>query len=316
MANIRVRPDWYLPEREATPEGVYLNRRAWLKAMGFSGASLLLGSRGFGKEKPTTQPAERYPAKRNAAFKLDRELTDEKVAASYNNFYEFTTDKARVAELAQALTIEPWTVEVAGEVKKPGKYDIERLIADMPFEERLYRFRCVEAWAMAVPWTGFPLIALIKKLEPLGHAKYIAFETFFRPEEAPGQRREEMIPWPYVEGLSMAEAMHDLTIMATGIYGHAMPKQHGAPLRLVVPWKYGFKSIKSIVKISFVREQTPTTWNRYAPHEYTFEANVEPEVPHPRWSQKVERMIGTTERRYTLPFNGYAEQVAALYKKS
>ncbi|MFQ5883027.1 MAG: protein-methionine-sulfoxide reductase catalytic subunit MsrP [Candidatus Methylomirabilales bacterium] len=323
MPSIPVPKGWEIPEREATPDDVYWNRRRVLKALGFLGlgaASGILSSCDFvsagdpvatgTQEHPPV--ADRYPAPRNPRFTLDRPLTPERVAATYNNFYEFSSGK-KLWNLSARLTTHPWQVEVAGLVAKPRTYDVDALIRQMPLEERLYRFRCVEAWAMVVPWTGFPLRALIKLVEPLSSARYVRFTTFYRPTEAPRQRYRDY-PWPYTEGLTMAEAMNELTLVATGIYGHPLPKQHGAPLRLVTPWKYGFKSIKSIVRIEFTTEQPATFWNTLLPHEYDFWANVNPAVPHPRWSQAQERMIDTGEYRPTLLYNGYGEQVAHLYR--
>ena len=237
---------------------------------------------------------------------------------NYNNYYEFSLDKARVAKLSEDFIPNqgqgemPWQVEVYGLVNKPKTYGLEEIL-EFPQEERIYRLRCVEAWSMVIPWQGFPLSLVLKEVEPLSKAKYVRFETVYDPDQMPGQRSSSF-PWPYQEGLRLDEAMHDLTIMATGLYGKPMPNQNGAPLRLVVPWKYGFKSLKSIVKIELVEEQPATLWSSAAPNEYGFYANVNPAVDHPRWSQKTERRIGEAGRRETLPFNGYAEQVADLYQ--
>ena len=259
--------------------------------------------------------ADLYPATRNLQFKLDRPMTTEIYAASYNNFYEFSTFKSGVYKNSAALKTHPWTMAIDGLVERPLILDIAALMKSMPIEERLYRFRCVEAWAMAVPWTGFALRHLITLARPLSSAKYVRFETFFDPKIAPNQS-PSYGPWPYNEGLTMAEALNELTLIATGIYGHPLPKQHGAPLRLVVPWKYGFKSIKSIVKIEFVAKQPKTFWHSNRPYEYGFSANVDPSVAHPRWSQATEKMIDTGERYATLPYNGYGEWVAELYEKA
>lgn len=253
-----------------------------------------------------------YPAKQNPKFTLDRPLTSESVAAGYNNFYEFTEDKEGVRRLAQKLEIRPWTVEVTGLVHKPRTFDVDDLLKTMPIEERLYRLRCVEAWAMAVPWTGFPLKALLDEVQPLGKASHVAMTTFYKPLTARGQFAF-WYPWPYTEGLTLQEAMNELTFMAVGIYGHPLPKQHGAPLRLVVPWKYGYKSIKSIVKIELLDYQPATFWNTAQGLEYDFLANVNPNIPHPRWSQAREKMIGTGKVRPTQIYNGYGEYVAHLY---
>jgi sulfoxide reductase catalytic subunit YedY len=317
------RRPWKIAEREATPETVFRERRSLLKAAGFAALGLtglapaacgpardaaILGAQ---KHPPG---ADLYPAQRNSRYPLDRLLTDEAYAASYNNFYEFSTFKARVYKKSARLRTSPWHVEVGGLAEKPRVFDINELVRALPLEERLYRFRCVEAWAMAVPWTGFPLRELIKTVQPLSSAKYVRFVTFMKPEQAPNQS-PSYGRWPYTEGLTMAEAMNELTLIATGIYGHPLPKQHGAPLRLVVPWKYGFKSIKSIVKIEFTTAQPHTFWNSNRPAEYDFVANVDPAVPHPRWSQATERLIDSGERRPTLPYNGYAEWVAHLYHR-
>jgi sulfoxide reductase catalytic subunit YedY len=314
-----------IPECLVTPESVYMNRRKFLKSMGIMGIggwSLLSGCFGNSSEagEQLTNVSETipkaggiYPVQRNLQYKLDRPVTNEIVAASYNNYYEFTTDKDRVWRLAHQFETRPWQIEVTGEVETPQKYDIDELIKKMPLEERVYRFRCVEAWSMVVPWTGFPLSALIKEVQPTAKAKYVRLVSFHRPERAAGQKNQPWYPWPYYEGLTMEEAMNELTLMVTGIYGHELPKQHGAPLRLATPWKYGFKSIKGIVKIEFTSEQPKTFWNDLAPDEYGFAANVDPKVPHPRWSQATERVIDTGERIPTLPYNGYGEYVANLY---
>lgn len=319
MAFIHIPKDWQLPERVATPENVYMNRRYFMKAMGLMGAGTLIGATSgceaaedFQVAVPKSMPGL-YPAKRNATYTVDRALTPEKIAAQYNNFYEFTTDKGRVHKLTDKFEIHPWQIEISGEVNKPGVYDLDDLLKKMPLEERVYRFRCVEAWAMTVPWTGFPFKALIDQVEPKSNAKYVRMVTFNRPEQAPGIKSQSWYPWPYYEGLTMAEATNELTLLATGIYGHAMPKQHGAPIRLVTPWKYGYKSIKSIVKIEFTKRKPGTFWNKLAPDEYDFYANVNPKVPHPRWSQASERLIGSGERVPTHMYNGYGDYVAQLY---
>ena len=256
-----------------------------------------------------------YPAPRNKAFNPSWELTDAKVAGSYNNFYEFSLEKHKVKDLVSGFVIDPWSVKIGGLVDKPMTLDLNEMIREFQLEERVYRFRCVEAWAMVVPWTGFPLKKLIDKVAPKAEAKFLRMETFNRPEQAPGMRQMRNYPWPYFEGLRMDEAMHPLTFLATGIYGKPMPKQHGAPIRLVVPWKYGYKSIKSIVKIDFVDKQPSTFWEALAPDEYPFESNVDPSIPHPRWSQATERMIDTGLRVKTQPYNGYGLHVASLYSK-
>lgn len=324
-------PGW-IRGLQPTPEELYLNRRRFLQGLGLAaigGAGLpLLGAQAAppgsgssvreiqgatGTVTQQTAPSDIYPAPRNEKFKLDRPITDERVAARYNNFYEFTVEKDLVWMLVEKFRTEPWRIEIGGLVEKPVTVDLDELIRAMPMEERLYRHRCVETWAMAVPWTGFPLSALLKEVQPKNSATHVRFVSFLRPEEAPGQAEDRRSPWPYQEGLTMAEAMNELTLIATGIYGHPLPKQHGAPIRLVTPWKYGFKSIKSIRKIELVDHQPATFWNTLIPDEYDFAANVNPGKPHPRWSQATEWMIDTRDRRKTLLYNGYKEFVAGLY---
>lgn len=306
---IRRRKGWEIPEREATPEGVALSRRDLLGgALALAGA----GVSGFATAQEADPTLDLYPAKRNDRFKLDRPLTAESEAVSYNNYYEFGSSK-RVAAAAQALKIRPWTLTIDGLVEKPFQIDVDALIRRMALEERLYRLRCVEAWAMAVPWTGFPLSALLDLAAPLSHARYVRMETFLDPKVASGQR-QTWYPWPYVEGLTIEEARNDLAFMATGVYGKPLPKQMGAPIRLVTPWKYGFKSIKSVTRISFTAERPKSFWVALQASEYGFWANVNPAVSHPRWSQASERILGTQERRPTLIYNGYGEFVADLYK--
>jgi len=321
MAAIRIPKGWELPASAATPERVYLNRRRFLKRSGLLGLGAVAMAAGCGKA-PAVDPGASpwppawntlYPAQRNGKYTLDRPLTAESVAAMYNNFYEFTSVKSLVAKTAAHFPSYPWTVEVTGLVRKPRVWDIDAIVKAVPLEERLYRHRCVEAWAMAVPWTGIPLAAFIEKVEPLSSAKFVRMVSFDDPARALGQAQQSWYPWPYYEGLSLAEATNELALLATGIYGHPLPMQHGAPIRLVTPWKYGFKSIKSIVRMEFVDRQPPTFWNDVTPDEYGFVANVEPDVPHPRWSQATERMIGTGERLPTRLYNGYAAYVASLY---
>ena len=308
---IRRRKHWEIPEREATPEAVFVARRSLLK----TGAAALIAEtlwpqRLFASSDPTVAF---YPAKRNPAYRLDRSLTAEAVNTHYNNFYEFSMSKD-AGELASVLPIRPWLVHIDGLVEKPQMIAIDDLIRRMPLEERLYRHRCVETWAMAIPWTGFPLKTLVDYAKPLSGAKYIRMQTFKDPKIAPGQR-QFWYPWPYTEGLSIAEATNELAFMVTGAYGKPLAKCFGAPLRLATPWKYGFKSIKSIVRISFVAERPRTFWETLGPSEYGFWANVNPNVPDPRWSQATEELLGTGgERRPTLLFNGYADEVAGLYK--
>jgi sulfoxide reductase catalytic subunit YedY len=258
---------------------------------------------------PTSASATASPKKVEAP---GEPLTSFEDVTNFNNFYEFTTNKEGVARLAKDFKASPWTVAVGGMVSKPMTFGIEDLVKKFAQEERVYRMRCVEGWSMVIPWLGFPLAALLKEVEPLSGAKYVRFETVLDPMQMPGQR-DKMYPWPYIEGLRLDEAMNDLTILSTGLYGKSLLPQNGAPLRLVVPWKYGFKSVKSIVKIDLVDKEPKSLWMTLSPDEYGFYANVNPEVSHPRWSQASERRIGETARRRTLPFNGYAEQVAQLY---
>lgn len=307
---IRSKRRWELPESAATPEHVFMNRRKFLAgAAGIIGAGAI-GGGAFAQDADPT--LDLYPAARNEAFTLDRAMTDEAVASNFNNFYEFGSSK-RVAAAAQALKTRPWTVAIDGLVEEPMQLDVDTLIRRMTLEERLYRFRCVEAWAMAVPWTGFRMADLVSMARPLSSAKYVVMQTFQDPAVAAGQR-QVWYPWPYTEGLTIEEATNDLTLMVTGIYGKPIANQFGAPLRLITPWKYGFKSVKSIVRISFTEERPVSFWEELAPREYGFWANVNPEVAHPRWSQATEEMIGTGEERPTMLFNGYAEEVAHLYE--
>ncbi len=302
---IRTPPGWALPESAATPESLYLNRRKLLAAMLAAG---LLPDAAQANSPP---PLAALKARRTRI--LDEDLTPYGDVTNYNNFYEFGTGKEDPARHASRLTPRPWTIEIGGLVKKPLTLDVDRLIASQPLEERIYRLRCVEAWSMVIPWIGFPLARLIATAEPLGSAKYVAFQTLADPAQMPGIRRP-VLDWPYVEGLRMDEARHPLTLLAVGLYGSVLPNQNGAPIRLVVPWKYGFKSIKSIVRIDFVERQPPTSWNKSAPSEYGFYSNVNPDVDHPRWSQMRERRIGDFLPRRTRMFNGYADEVAQLYR--
>ena len=301
------RPD--VKEAEATPEGLWLRRREFLR-LGAAGAlALALPGRGAAAEGPVG-------AALPVAFHADRaggeRLATWEEVTGYNNFYELGTDKSDPARLAGSLRPRPWTVTIDGEVKQPLTLDVDALWKLFPLEERIYRLRCVEAWSMVVPWVGFPLEALVRRVEPTSRARYVSFTTLLDPRQLPGQRRD-VLDWPYVEGLRIDEATHPLTLLAVGVYGRVLPGQNGAPLRLVVPWKYGFKGAKSIVRIRFQEERPATTWARMAPQEYGFYANVNPEVDHPRWSQARERRLGELVRRKTLPFNGYAAEVASLY---
>jgi len=303
----RAKRGWELPESAATPERVFADRRRLLQAMGLGALSLALP----GVRSAAAEPIA-YPFPRNDKYKVDRAITEEEYAATYNNFYEFGTSKS-IAKAALRLTTTPWTVAFDGLVEKPFTIGVDELLAKMPHEERVYRHRCVEGWSMTVVWEGFPLAEMIKLAKPLGSAKYVRMETFSRPEEAPGMR-QFWYPWPYVEGVTVAEAANELGFMVTGAYGKPLPKSMGAPLRLHLPWKYGFKSIKSIVKVSLVEERPVSFWEKLQASEYGFWANVNPEVPHPRWSQATERVLGTDERVPTQLFNGYGEFVADLYK--
>jgi sulfoxide reductase catalytic subunit YedY len=319
-----------IPSGEITPRDAYLNRRAFMRAAVLAGTVVAtsaayrklnrVGSGGALPQKlaiapttaasiSTTAPSDLSLAK---AFRVDEPQTSYEAITHYNNFYEFSTDKEEVAHVSADFAARPWTVSVEGLVGKPTKFDLDDLMKLAPIEERVYRMRCVEAWSMVIPWAGFPLAKLLERVEPLSSGKYVAFQTLLDPKRMPNQRRS-VLEGPYVEGLRMDEAMHPLTLLATGLYGRELPPQDGAPIRLVVPWKYGFKGIKSIVKITLTDKQPPTTWNNYGPVEYGFYANVNPEVNHPRWSQATEQRIGEFGRRPTLMFNGYAEQVASLY---
>jgi methionine sulfoxide reductase catalytic subunit len=308
---IRRPKGWELPESAATPEHVFLNRRAYLIGTAAAASAVALPVMG-----PDADPsAGLYPFKRNASFTLDREVTPESVNANYNNFYEFGSSK-RVAAAAQALKLRPWEIKIDGMVEKEQTIGIDDLLARTrpQHEERLYRHRCVEAWAMAVPWSGFPLKALIDIAKPLSSAKYVRFETFLDPKIASGQR-QTWYSWPYVEGITIEEAANDLSFLVTGAYGKPALKQFGAPIRLALPWKYGFKHIKSIRRVTFTDQRPKSFWEALQPAEYGFWANVNPEVSHPRWSQATEELIGTNGKRVpTQLYNGYGEFVAQMYK--
>jgi sulfoxide reductase catalytic subunit YedY len=294
---------------QITPERLYLNRRAFIEqATAIGAVAAVSAATPAVFRRNVAQAVEPMRAGQD-----EEKLTSYEDATSYNNFYEFGTGKDDPAKNAKSFQTRPWKVAVEGEIAKPGEYDLDDLLRGITTEERIYRLRCVEAWSMVIPWMGFPLSTLINRFEPTSDAKYVELTTLHDPEQMPGQRRN-ILPWPYVEGLRMDEAMHPLTILATGLYGRELPNQNGAPLRLVVPWKYGFKSVKSIVRIRFVQDQPRNTWNVSIPHEYGFYANVNPEVDHPRWSQARERRIGDFFKRPTLMFNGYADQVAHLYE--
>jgi len=304
------RKGWEIAERHATPESLFLNRRALLGAG--AGAIATSALPALAQAQEADPSASLYPARRNEAFKLDREITPEKVNGQYNNFYEFGMDK-RIFTRVDTLKTRPWEIAIDGLVEKPFKIAIDDLLKKVQLEERLYRHRCVEAWSMTVPWTGFTLKQLVDLAKPTSGAKYVRLETFLDPKMGPGQK-QSWYPWPYVEGLSMAEATNDLTLMVTGAYGKPLAKQFGAPIRLHTPWKYGFKSVKSITRVSFVDTQPKNFWQSLQASEYGFWANVNPEVAHPRWSQATEEVLGEGKRIPTVLFNGYGEQVAHLYK--
>jgi methionine sulfoxide reductase catalytic subunit len=294
---------------EITPRAVYLDRRRFLAAAAGVMAAIpdiIPAGAAEGSARP------RLDAISKNTFSTDEVPTPLDAVTRYNNFYEFGSDKEDPARYAGKMKSRPWSVAIDGLCGKPGTYDVDEIIKANRLEERVYRLRCVEAWSMVIPWVGIPLADVLKKAEPLGSAKFIAMQTLLDPEQMPGQRRP-ILDWPYVEGLRIDEAMHPLAILAVGLYGEVLPNQNGAPIRLVVPWKYGFKSIKSIIRVSFVEQMPPTAWNVAAPREYGFYANVNPGVDHPRWSQKRERRIGEFFRRDTLPYNGYGDEVAGLY---
>lgn len=320
----------HLTEADVTPESVFLlKRRQILKALGIGAATLSLPHTARadilswfkGNDRPPAPSGKPLKFNQPAQWQAKLPLTPEDKVTGYNNFYEFGLDKADPAANAGSLKTDPWQVEIGGEVAKPMTLALDDLYKRFPLEERIYRMRCVEAWSMVVPWIGFPLSKILALVEPTSNAKYVAFETLYAPEQMPGQKDRFIgggLKYPYVEGLRLDEAMHPLTMLTVGVYGKALPPQNGAPIRLTVPWKYGFKGIKSIVSIKLVRELPPTTWNMAAPDEYGFYANVNPHVDHPRWSQASERVIGSggvldVKRQPTLLFNGYADQVASLY---
>jgi len=296
-----------IPSLEITPPEIYRERRLFMQGMGVMVAGTALGITSDAQAGARLADVHRSP------YTLNEEKTPYKAVTTYNNFYEFGPGKSDPAERAGSLKTRPWTVKVEGEAGKPGEYDIDSLLKLAPLEERVYRLRCVEGWSMVIPWIGFPLSELIRRAAPTSRAKYVEFVTLDDPGQMPGQR-SDILDWPYVEGLRMDEAMHPLAILAVGLYGEVLPNQNGAPVRLVVPWKYGFKSAKSIVRIRFVEKQPLTAWMRAAPREYGFYSNVNPHVDHPRWSQAKERRIGEFLKRDTLMFNGYGAQVAQLYR--
>lgn len=322
MPYFKIPKGWDIPESHVTPESDYMNRRSFIKELGVVGAGALslslLGPDAFARPKNVEEQLAAFQDKQlavehNPQFTVERQMTDEVVAATYNNFYEFSSGKKNLWKLMEDFETRPWQLEIGGLVHKPMTLDVDDLLRQMPLEERVYRFRCVETWAMVVPWIGFPLKALLEKVQPTSDAKYVEMLTFWNADVAP-QQRNSRLPWPYVEGLTLAEAMNELTLLTVGIYGHILPPQHGAPIRLIVPWKYGFKSIKSIVRMTLTNKQPRTFWHTLSPREYGFESNVNPTVPHPRWSQATEWMIGTRERHPTQLYNGYGDAVAHLYQ--
>ena len=323
MAQIIRRPEWRIADRLITPEKSYRARREFLRQMGMTGAGLfaapLIGSTEAADKAPAAKAGARmgFPAARNKDFNPGLRLTDEKVFLTYNNYFEFSTQKGRPHLLVDKFKIEPWPVQIYGLCDKPMTLDAREIEEMFGLEERVYRFRCVEAWSAVVPWTGFELRKLVEKAAPKPEAKFLRFETATRPAEMPSWARllDQGYPLPYNEGLRLDEAMNPLALVATGLYGKPLAKQNGAPIRIVVPWKYGYKSIKSIVKIEFTAKQPVGLWEALQPNEYPFLSNVNPDVPHPRWTQAVERVVDTGDRIRTLPFNGYGEQVAGLYKK-
>lgn len=320
MSYIKIPKGWEIPENCVTPESVYVNRRKFIKDLGIAGAGAISlfsssacaqDSRLLKQLKPFQEKT--LDAKKNEEFKVTRPLTDEIDAATFNNFYEFTGSKSTVWRRVEKFKTRPWEIEISGLVDKPMTIDIDDLIKQMPLEERIYRFRCVETWAMVVPWIGFPMKALLEKVQPKTEAKYVRMVTFLDRRVA-AQQNNTRLPWPYVEGLTLAEALNELTLLVVGIYGHILPPQHGAPIRLIVPWKYGFKSIKSIVSIELTDKRPRTFWNVLAPREYGFEANVNPNVRHPRWLQNREWLLPSRDRMYpTQIYNGYGDYVAHLY---
>jgi len=304
----------FIPSSQITPESIWQERRQWLKRAGLGLTATAFGGVPLAGWAAAAGPGV-YQGRRNQAFVVDDALTPEKDVSSYNNFYEFGTGKGDPAEYAGKMKTEPWTVTVEGEVARPRTFDIDALLKLAPIEERVYRLRCVEAWSMVIPWEGYSLSALLKQVEPTGKAKYVEFVSAVQPENMPGVR-QGILDWPYVEGLRLDEAMHPLTMLVFGVYGKRLPNANGAPLRVAIPWKYGFKSGKSLVRIRLTEHMPRTSWIKAAPQEYGFYANVNPNVPHPRWSQATERRIGSglfAPRVNTLMFNGYADQVASLY---
>jgi len=319
---IRIPKGWEIPEREVTPENVYLDRRRFLagaSAAAVGGISGLVLASDNGR--PAGLPAQKgrpellsMGAPRNPEYKTDYPVTAEHVATSFNNYYEFTESKAQVWKLAEKFESRPWEIKITGLVERPRKIDVDELIQQMALEERVYRLRCVEAWFMVIPWVGFPMKKFVEWCAPKPKARYVRLVSFYRPSQAEGQRVATWYPWPYHEALTLAEATHELTLLSVGMYGKTLPNQNGAPLRLIVPWKYGFKSIKGITRFEFTDQQPATFWNTAVPAEYDFVANVDPAKPHPRWSQAAEHAIETGEVAPTRVYNGYEKYVARLYR--
>ena len=306
-----------LPEREVTSASVYLSRRRLLRgaAVTLGGVASNLGATLASLAARPATALRPLTAPRNPKYKVEgREISPESVTAGYNNYYEFTLEKQRVGELAAQFDSRPWQMEVRGLVEKPLKFDVDDLLKRFPLEERVYRLRCVEAWSIVVPWVGFPLAKFVEWARPAAKAKYLRMVSFLRPGQCPGQREQTWYPWPYFEGLRLDEATNEMAFLVVGSYGHLLPNQNGSPLRLAVPWKYGYKSIKGITRFEFTDKQPPTFWNQLAPNEYDFLSNVNPAKPHPRWSQATEVEVATGRRIPTLPYNGYTEYVASIYK--
>ncbi len=313
---IRVPKDWEIPEREVTPEQIYLNRRKFLTS---TAAVAIAGSvvsvlPSWGEAKAARGWLRQLRAPRNPEFEVDRPITSEGVATGYNNYYEFTEAKNQVHKLAAHFESRPWQIEIRGLVGEPRKIDVDELIRQMTLEERVYRHRCVEAWSMVVPWVGFPMKKFVEWCAPKPEARYLRMVSFLKPGQAQGQRNAHWYPWPYHEALTLEEATNEMTLLVVGMYGKTLPNQNGSPLRLITPWKYGFKGIKGIVQFEFVKKRPRTFWNTAVPAEYDFWANINPNKPHPRWSQATERVVETGERVPTLLFNGYQKHVAYLYK--
>jgi len=319
MFGIKIFTDWDISENDTTPEEIYLNRRKFLRNAGELGGNILALSTLSNLLNPkeafsaNSSSNEAISQNENNRTDLRDKITSEVLTSSYNNFYEFGTNKSDISFLAKKLPVENWKIKVEGLVHEPRILDVDKIIQAMPLEQRVYRLRCVETWSAIIPWSGFPLRELIKMSSPLSTARYVKFKTFVDPNIAPGQKNRFWEPWPYVEGLSMSEAMHNLAFVAVGMYGHHLNPQNGAPIRLVVPWKYGFKSIKSIDVIEFVKDRPRTFWQTVSPLEYDFWANVEPDVPYAKWDQRFEVLLGKTKQEKTMLYNGYAAQVAKLY---